>query len=147
MLVRIWWLLISGVLLLLCTIAGCSAPPRIQAGAERVEITPPVPTPYNLGVEEIAHEIADPLYARIVYLEDDDDRVLLIAIDWEGLLRTAHDGIRSAVASSTGLPMERIVVNASHTHNAMWNNLDTEALLAEWGYHLVDREYFQGQLT
>ena len=143
MLVRVWWLLIPGVLLLGCPIAGCSAPPQIQAGAERVEITPPVPTPYNLGVEEIAHGIADPLYARIVYLEDDDDRVLLIAIDWEGLLRTAHDGVREAVAGSTGLPLERIVVNTSHTHNAMWINLDSEDLLAEWGYHLVDREYFQ----
>jgi hypothetical protein len=139
---RIWWLLLPGLLLLGCPIAGCSAPSRIQAGAARVEITPPVPTPYNLGVEEIAHGIADPLYARIVYLEDDDDRVLLIAVDWEGLLRTAHDAVREAVSGSTGLPMERIVVNASHTHNAMWTNLDTEALLAEWGYHLVDRQYF-----
>jgi hypothetical protein len=108
-----------------------------------VEITPPVPTPYNLGIEEIAQGIADPLHARILYLEDDDDRVLVIAIDWEGLLRTAHDGVRQAVARSTGLALEHIVVNASHTHNAMWANLDTEALLAEWGYHLVDREYFE----
>jgi len=137
------WLLISGGLLLGCAIVGCSAAPRIQAGAERVEITPPVPTPYNLGVEEIAHRIADPLYARMLYLEDDDDRVLLIAIDWEGLLRSAHDTVRAAVAESTGLAPEHIVVNASHTHNAMWTNLDTQALLAEWGYQLVDREYFR----
>jgi hypothetical protein len=127
-----------------CDPADGAAPAALRAGTARVEITPTeFPTPYNLGIEELATQAADPLFARVLYLEDDDDRVLLLAVDWEGLLRSAHDMLRQAVAEATGLAVGNVVINASHSHNSMWINLDVEALLAPHGFHTIDTAYYE----
>ncbi len=113
----------------------------IQAGAASVDITPPLPATYDLL--QTAHEATFPLMARVLYLEDEDDEAIIVATDYEGILRTAYEMIRSAISKETGVPANRIVVNANHTHNAPWINLDEEDLLAPHGIHQVDREYFR----
>jgi hypothetical protein len=113
---------------------------RVQAGAAKVDVTPPLPATYDLL--QTATEVAHPLHARVLYLEDRDDRAILVALDYEGLLRTGYERLRGAIAGATGVPANRIVVNCNHSHNAPWVNLDLEALLAPHGIRLVDREYF-----
>src|SRR5262249_4165137 len=90
-----------------------------------------------------ATRVAQPLYARVLYLEDDDDQVVLIATDCEGLLRSAYEAIRAAVSEATGVARSRIVINWNHSHNAPWINLDVEALLAPHGLHQVDADCFR----
>jgi hypothetical protein len=100
----------------------------IRAGAAKADVTPAVPTPYDLL--QRATEVAHPLYARVLYLEDEDDRAVLVATDYEGLLRTAYEKLRGAISRATGVPTSRIVVNSNHSHNAPWINLDLEDLVA-----------------
>lgn len=105
------------------------AGPGVRAGAAKVEITPPLPATYDLL--QTATEIAHPLHARVLYLEDQDDQAILVALDYEGLLRTGYERLRAAIAGATGVPASRIVVNCNHSHNAPWVNLDLAgALLA-----------------
>jgi hypothetical protein len=92
---------------------------------------------------QVATRVAQPLHARVLYLEDEDDQVVLIATDSEGLLRSAYEAIRAAVSEATGVATSRIVVNSNHSHNAPWFNLDVEALLAPHGLHQVDTDYFR----
>lgn len=113
----------------------------IRAGAAKVEVTPPLPAPYDLL--QVAKEIAHPLYARVVYLEDSNDRVVLVATDYEGILRSAHDTIRSAVAEAANVPLQCVVVGSNHSHNAAWLNLDVEDLLTPHGLRQVDKKYFR----
>lgn len=114
----------------------------IRAGAEKVDITPAVPAAIDLL--QTASEVAHPLYARVLYLEDGDDQAILVATDYEGILRTAYEKLRGAIARATGVPTSRIVVNANHSHNAPWINLDLEDLLAPHGIRQADKKYFEG---
>lgn len=114
----------------------------MRAAAVKVDITPNPGVPYNLGVTELGHTIGHPLYARILYLEDASEPAIVIATDWEGIMRTAYGELRAAVSRATGVPVRRIVANAAHSHNSTWFNLDVEDLLAPLGYHLLDRDYF-----
>lgn len=125
-----------------CCPYACSAEtqPLIRAGAVKVDITPPLPACYDLL--QVATEVAHPLHARVLYLDDADDQVLLVAVDYEGILRTAYDTLRQAIAEATGVPRSRIVVNSNHSHNAPWVNLDLQELLAPHGLRQVDTEYF-----
>jgi hypothetical protein len=133
------WFLVIALLSLSAGPAGAV----IRAGAAKVDITPRLPTPYNLGFSEIATKVGHRLFARVLYLEDADDRLVLVATDWEGLLRTADEAARAAVAKAAGVAPGRVVVNASHSHNSMWINLDLEDILARRGLHLVERDYFE----
>jgi neutral ceramidase len=137
-----------GVLLVLLTAVAAShvhAGGGIKAGAAKVDITPPLPAPYDLL--QTATEVAHPLHARVLYLEDEDDQAVIVALDYEGLLRTAYDRLRDAIAQATGVPRERIVVNCNHSHNAPWVNLDVVELLAPHGIRQVDRKHFEGAVT
>jgi hypothetical protein len=115
---------------------------RMQAAAMKVDITPKLGLPYNLGVTEVGHTIGHPLFARILYIEEAGEQSIIIATDWEGVMRSAYDALRGAVSQATGVPEQRIVANASHSHNSTWFNLDVEDLLSPLGYHLCDRDYF-----
>jgi hypothetical protein len=135
-------LLPAAALLLAAAATGAAgADGGIQAGAARVDVTPPRPAAYDLL--QSATEVAHPLHARVLYLEDKDDQAVLVATDYEGLLRTAYEALRGAVAEATGVPARRVVVNANHSHNAPWINLDLEDLLAPHKIRQVDRDYFK----
>lgn len=132
------------LLLLFFILASVNGPARAdgtKAGTARVDITPPLPAPYDLL--KVATEVAHPLQARVLYLEDEDDRVVLVSTDFEGILRTAYETLRTAISEATGVPTRCIVVNANHSHNAPWINLDLEELLAPHGIVQVDKGYFR----
>ena len=100
--------------LLSAAVPVATADTRIRAGAAKVDVTPPLPAIYDLM--QVATRIGQPLHARVLYLEDDDDRVVFVATDCEGLLRSAYEAIRSAVSGATGVPPRHIVVNSNHSH-------------------------------
>lgn len=122
--------------------AAKRGPAVLLAGTARVDITPAVPSPYDLGVSELADKVAQRLYARLVYLERGDHRMLLVAVDSEGVLRTAYNMLRAAIAASTGLEQGQIIINASHTHSGLYYSLDDEVLLAKYKYHLLRQQSF-----
>jgi hypothetical protein len=124
----------------LATAANDSAK-TISAGAAKADITPPLPASYDLL--QVANEVVHPLHARVLYLEDRDDQVIVVATDYEGILRTAYEMLRAAISKETGVPTHRIVVNANHSHNSPWINVDMEDLLAPHGIHQVDTNYFR----
>jgi hypothetical protein len=131
--------------ILICSLSAAAAGSTIDAGAAKVDITPPLPATYDLL--QTAHQATLPLMARVLYLEDQNAKVIIVATDYEGILRTAYEMIRRAISQETGVPVNSIVVNANHTHNAPWINLDEEDLLAPQGIHQVDKLYFREAVT
>jgi hypothetical protein len=63
--------------LLSAVVPVATADTRIRAGAAMVDVTPPLPAMYDLM--QAATRIGQPLHARVLYLEDDDDRVVFVA--------------------------------------------------------------------
>jgi neutral ceramidase len=92
---------------------------RMQAGAATSNITPPLgglivgnwtPSP--------ATYVHDELHARCLVLDDGAASVALVVIDSLGVPRHVLDHAKRLAHEQTGIPPERILASATHTHSA-----------------------------
>lgn len=91
-----------------------------RAGASAVDVSPPkLPAIRNGGfLEAIWNRTADPLYARSLVLDDGERTIVLSVVDSCMLPTDICDAIKALVTERTGIPCERILVSATHTHSA-----------------------------
>lgn len=85
-------------------------------GLAAVEITPPIGTPlggYAARNGAPSTGVADPIMARALVLDDGSGPVAIVATDLIGT--SPH--LRRRVLEKTGLPSERLLLCASHTHS------------------------------
>lgn len=87
----------------------------MQAGIAKVEITPDPPdraflTGFGNSHDKPTTGVHDPLYARILWLDDGHRRVALVALDLIGLNPAPY----AAIARDLGL--DGLLLSASHTH-------------------------------
>ena len=91
-----------------------------RAGWAEVETTPPLGLPMGGRGPRFtpgAH-ILDPLYAQATVLEDSrGKRTLWISVDLIGLAPVIAEPLRYDLSALTGIPMEAVVLNFSHTHS------------------------------
>lgn len=92
---------------------------RLSAGAATSNITPPLgqlivgnwtPVP--------ATHVRDELYARCLVLENGDTRVAIVVADNVGIPRRVLDEAKRLARQQSGIPVERILISATHTHSA-----------------------------
>jgi hypothetical protein len=88
----------------------------LRAGAAAVEITPPAGTPlggYGDRRGAPSTGVHDPIHAKALVLSNGGDPVALVATD---LIGTSAE-IKRRVAERCGIPSERLLLTASHTHS------------------------------
>ena len=90
----------------------------IEAGAAKVEITPPVGTPLNgygarMGRDSL--EVHDPLYARCLYLSDGTTSLFLVTSDLCVINRELRERVLQLAPKE--VPPENIILTATHTHS------------------------------
>ena len=90
-----------------------------EAGAAKVEITPPVGTPMNgYGARQARASVGvhDPLWSRCLYLDDGQTDVYIINTD----LVFINPELRARVLelAPDGVVRDRIILTATHTHYA-----------------------------
>lgn len=98
-------------------LAALIAAAEWKAGAAAVKITPPLGMPLagyysNRG----ATGVHDDLWARALALESGGTRTVWVTCDLIHLTQEAGEQARSLIQGKTGIPKERIVVSASHSH-------------------------------
>ena len=104
-------------LALLCVAPAAEA--RLRAGAAAVDITPrewPVRVIGNFGLT-LAKSAHDPLYARAIVLED-GVKMAIVVVDSCYVKREEMDRAKALAAKRTGIPVNRILMAATHTHSA-----------------------------
>ena len=86
-----------------------------KAGFAEVDITPPVGT-LKIGWKKIivSDQILDPLYARVVVFETDNDRLAFIQLDTLSIRWTQVNDIRGRITDHYG-PWS-VMVSATHNH-------------------------------
>lgn len=125
---RVW---LSATLLLLGVSSGAYAQapagPRLQAGAATSNITPALGGSIvgNWAPAPATH-IHDELHARCLVLESGGTRVAMVVVDSLGVPRHVLDFAKRLAHEHTGIPVEHILISATHTHSA------TTALGAVW---------------
>lgn len=91
-----------------------------RAGAFAIEITPlELPVIVNGGVRErLADKVSDPLHARCLVLDDSTTQLAIAVVDNCIIPRSLADEAKALAAKDTGIPTERILISATHTHSA-----------------------------
>ncbi len=100
---------------------------HFQAGAAKVEITPPLDVPY-LSFEP-RHSpfsgIHDPLYVRSVVVSSGKNRAAIISAEAIGFINTVLGEernftaeVRSGIREATGIPENAIMLSAAHVHSS-----------------------------
>jgi neutral ceramidase len=91
-----------------------------RAGAYAIDITPlEFPVLVNGGVRErVANEVHDPLHARCIVLDDSTVQIAIVVVDSCMVPRSLADKAKAMAAKDTGIPSERILISATHTHSA-----------------------------
>jgi neutral ceramidase len=109
-------------LVLLALSAGASVPaePGWQAGVARVEITPRAPM-WLAGYaarKRPAEGTAQPLFAKALALQERPDRrLVVVTVDLIGITPALRHAVAVRAQRQFGLPPERLLLNASHTHS------------------------------
>jgi hypothetical protein len=91
-----------------------------RAGAYAIDITPlEFPVLVNGGVRErVANQVHDPLHARCLVLDDSTVRLAIVVVDSCLIPRSLADEAKDMAVKDTGIPSERILISATHTHSA-----------------------------
>ena len=98
-----------------------TAPPRVQAGAGKRLITPPVGGPL-VGIPERdlangSRGVHDDLYARALVLDNDLVRVALVSVDLFAVPHELSEEIARNVSAKVDIPQDNVVLAASHTYS------------------------------
>lgn len=111
--------LLIGAVLVGSSIGG-AAEAVFRAGAALVDITPtnfPIRTAGNLTLT-IANKALDQLHVRALVLDDGRTAAAIAVVDSCMVDRETMDAAKTAAARVTGIPVERMIVAATHSHTA-----------------------------
>lgn len=99
---------------------GDATQPVFRAGACAMDITPEeFPVLVNGGVRERQVDtVNDPLHARCLVLDDGRMQLAIAVVDTCLLPRQLADEAKALVKRAMGIPPERILISATHTHSA-----------------------------
>src|SRR3954447_4848357 len=93
-------------------------PPTFRAGAATSNITPPLGCSINGGFQDgKAAHIHDELHARCLALDDGTTKLALVIADSCVIQRSIFDDAKRQVREATGLPMENMLMSATHSHS------------------------------
>lgn len=92
---------------------------QFKAGAATSNITPPLGTSLNGGMQDRkAQHVHDELHARAVALDDGQNQLAIVVVDNCLIPREIYDEAKRRVNKWTGLPVENMLMSATHTHSA-----------------------------
>lgn len=91
-----------------------------RAGAAAVDVTPRAYPARIVGgfLEGTATKTLDPLFARSLVLDDGRVRLAIVVVDTCVLPREIIDPAKAMASRATGIPVDRMLVAATHTHSA-----------------------------
>ena len=107
--------------------------PEIRAGVARTVITPEG-KPYLAGYfhERIGERVRDDLHCRALILDDGECRICLITLDLITVSREWGDAAREMIVERTGIPADRILICATHTHTGPSTGGGRKGTPQEW---------------
>ena len=95
-------------------------PKLFRAGAHAIDVTPQKFPALIIGgfLEATSTSVTDPLHARCLVLDDGATRLALVVVDSCMLPRELLDEAKDLARQRTGIPTDRILISATHTHTA-----------------------------
>ena len=131
---------------------ACNLPPGLtdfKIAPFRFDVTPPMEHPLCGGWITPVKSISDNLEAIGYVILGPDKPVVVCAVDWTGILNSAHVAWRTALAKAAGTTPDRVAVQCVHQHDAPFVCIDAEKLVAKQNDSLtiVQMDFFNACLT
>jgi hypothetical protein len=107
-----------GLALALLGVLALPAASALEAGAAKIEFTPPLGTPLNGAEDRLglgAQSIHDPLYVRALFLDDESTALFLLVADLYEITPALQ--ARVTELCPLDLPEENVILVATGTHN------------------------------
>ena len=106
------------LLLAVATLNAADAGRVFRAGAATSNITPELGSSINGGFQDgKATYIHDELHARCLALDDGQTRLVMVVADSCVIGRPIFDEAKKMVQEATGLPLENMMMSATHSHS------------------------------
>jgi len=114
------WGILLAVVLALLSVAQRSAEAQLLAGAAKRSIVPPFPTQMGGFTDRTDTYTGthDDLFARALYLENQETRLMVIASDLMSVDADMTARIRANLEQATQVPASNIIVSCAHNHSA-----------------------------
>ncbi|MBY0507225.1 MAG: hypothetical protein K2X03_25140 [Bryobacteraceae bacterium] len=104
--------------------------PGLRIAPFTADVTPPLGTPLCVGLVVPGTSVKDSLEARgVVLMPEDQQPIVLCAVDWLGIGNSSHDRWRAALAVAAGTVPARVAVQTVHQHDAPGDDASAEELL------------------
>ena len=105
------------------TPADATVKPRtFYVGAAAIEVTPAetdLPVIINgFLLERTSTSVTTPIFARALVLDDGEKKLAIAVVDTLAMPRELIDDAKARASASTGIPVEHMMVGATHTHSA-----------------------------
>ncbi len=117
----------------------------LQISTFTADATPPIGHPCCGGWILPIQVVDDRQLALGIVLQGSGSPVVIVAVDWTGILNDSYLHIQKAIAEAVGTTPERVVVQCVHPHNAPFADGGGEKLLAAApgnAPHTLDLEFF-----
>lgn len=102
----------------LLAVALPAAEPVFRAGAATSNVTPPLGSSINGGFQDgKAAYIHDELHARCLAFDDGKTQLVFVVVDSCVIGRDVFDAAKKLVHQATGLPVENLMMSATHSHS------------------------------
>lgn len=89
---------------------------NLRAGVTKIDITPPANTPV-VGHVRPTNGVRDPIRAGVLLLANEHTQAAIVTLDLINAPGEMVSALRDAIASKTEMPLENILVAASHNHS------------------------------
>jgi hypothetical protein len=118
---------------------------KLRLASFRFKVTPPVGHSLCGGWIKPVVATDDDLEAIGLVLQGCGDPIVICAVDWTGLLNSAHVRWRQSLAEAAGTTPDRVAVQCVHQHNAPFACLDAQAIVAAEGDlpEIVNVKFFE----
>ncbi|HZJ16527.1 MAG TPA: PVC-type heme-binding CxxCH protein, partial [Chthoniobacteraceae bacterium] len=109
-----------GIVQLVLALAAFAEPASFRAGGHAVDISPvKFPVIVNaMFTERSADKVVDPLFAKALVLDDGTTRIVMCVVDSCMVPRDLIDRAKELASRATGIPVEKMLISATHTHSA-----------------------------
>lgn len=90
----------------------------MKAAALQIDITPPLGTVINGEFTcRYASRIADPLFAKAIFLQNEEVKILFIVVDICVMKREFLDPIKAVIEQETGVAASNQMISSTHSHS------------------------------
>ncbi len=92
----------------------------LRAGAAAVDISPQTFPAFQNGgfLQAKSNRVVDPLHARALVIGDGAETIAIVIVDSCMLPTSLCDKVKHLASQETGIPNDRILISATHTHMA-----------------------------